>query len=209
MSRGTGDKETAHEATLSFVDQHVPPSPSIATMQPPGADPLAPSSSLFSLRTVFLFALVVRLVPVVLLPQTYFQPDEFWQALEPAHHLVFGSGWLTWEWRKGAYIRGWLWPIVFAGVYKALQMLGLDKSMLLTRGPRLMMAIIAAVTDWYTYRLAGNVLGVGYREAAVRLISFPAQIATDSSFRSSFCRSPTCSTLMRSRDRSARQLRRA
>lgn len=178
-------------------------------MQLPGADPLAPSSPLFSLRAVFLFALVIRLVPAILLPQTYFQPDEFWQALEPAHYLVFGSGWLTWEWRQGGNIRGWLWPVVFACVYKALQMLGLDNSIWLTRAPRLMMAIIAAVTDWYTYRLAGNVLGVGYREAAVRLISFPAQIATDFSFPSSFCRSPTFSTLMRSRDLSARQLRRA
>lgn len=33
------------------------------------------------------------------LPQTFFQPDEFYQALEPAHWLVFGYGHLTWEWR--------------------------------------------------------------------------------------------------------------
>lgn len=33
------------------------------------------------------------------LPQTFFQPDEFYQALEPAHRLVFGYGHLTWEWR--------------------------------------------------------------------------------------------------------------
>jgi hypothetical protein len=31
------------------------------------------------------------------------------------------------------------------------------------------MVILAALTDFYTYRLAGRVLGRGYREAAVRL----------------------------------------
>lgn len=35
----------------------------------------------------------------LLLPHTFFQPDEFWQALEPAHPYVFGNGYLTWEWR--------------------------------------------------------------------------------------------------------------
>lgn len=83
----------------------------------------------------------------LLLPQTYFQPDEFYQALEPAHWLVFGYGHLTWEWRDlplptssgdtaslwwemyrdvvvGGRMRGWLWPGVFAGVYKLLQVIG-------------------------------------------------------------------------------------
>lgn len=43
-------------------------------------------------------ALLVRSLGL-LLPHTYFQPDEFWQALEPAHVRVFGYGFLSWEWR--------------------------------------------------------------------------------------------------------------
>jgi phosphatidylinositol glycan class B len=90
-----------------------------------------------------LLALAIRSLPL-LLPQTYFQPDEFYQALEPAHHLVFGYGHLTWEWLDlpldaskaswweevivGGRMRGWVWPAVFAGVYKVLVMLGLDES---------------------------------------------------------------------------------
>lgn len=88
----------------------------------------------------FVLAGVVRLAQVLLLPQTFFQPDEFYQALEPAHHLVYGYGHLTWEWRdlpgiadgsgwwdevvvKGR-MRSWLWPGVFAAVYKICDLAG-------------------------------------------------------------------------------------
>lgn len=83
----------------------------------------------------------------LLLPHTYFQPDEFYQALEPAHWLVYGYGYLTWEWRdlaidliprdgwKGIYdevvikgrMRSWLWPSVFAGVYEVLRVTGQER----------------------------------------------------------------------------------
>jgi phosphatidylinositol glycan class B len=33
-----------------------------------------------------------------LLVQTYFNPDEYWQGPEVAHHMAFGYGHLTWEW---------------------------------------------------------------------------------------------------------------
>lgn len=98
------------------------------------------------MRRALLTALAIRLLSVLLLPQTFFQPDEYYQALEPAHRLVFGYGFLTWEWRDvpdvlGASpqgwwdqvvvhgrLRSWLWPGVFALVYKAIQVLGLDNT---------------------------------------------------------------------------------
>lgn len=92
-----------------------------------------------------LLALTVRSLSL-LLPHTFFQPDEFYQAFEPAHRLVFGYGHLTWEWRdlphvasgswwvdaiEGGRMRGWIWPGVFAGVYKGLQLSGLDQTSLI------------------------------------------------------------------------------
>lgn len=105
-----------------------------------------------SWRGLFLAALLLR--STSLLSQTFFQPDEFFQALEPAHHLVFGYGQLTWEWRNlpglaedelgqlprwkqvllewsGRRLRGWLWPSVFAVLYWALKTLRLDGTRLL------------------------------------------------------------------------------
>lgn len=78
-------------------------------------------------RSPLYLALAIR--SLSLLRQTFFQPDEFFQALEPAHWLVFRSGYLSWEWRER--IRSWLWPAVFAAVYKALGFAGLEKTALL------------------------------------------------------------------------------
>ncbi len=94
---------------------------------------------------LFLISLLVR--SLSLLSQTFFQPDEFYQSLEPAHHLVFGYGYLTWEWRDlpvmatkngddliqralsglgAGRLRGWSWPGCFALVYWVLKRSGLD-----------------------------------------------------------------------------------
>lgn len=89
-----------------------------------------------------LVALIYRSL-FLLLPRTFFQPDEFYQALEPAHNLVFGYGHLTWEWRDlpsgggggwwdevvvGGRMRSWLWPSIFMGVYQLLRILHLDET---------------------------------------------------------------------------------
>lgn len=102
----------------------------------------------------FLTSLVVRTLLTLPFPHTYFQPDEFYQALEPAHYYVFGYGYLSWEWRDlpwagpfartgssllhgklwdklvqvvaGGRMRGWAWPGVFVVIYQVLKSLGLD-----------------------------------------------------------------------------------
>lgn len=52
-------------------------------------------------RPIFLRdIIIIRLVNAWWLA-TFFQPDEFFQSLEPAWDLAFGSGsgaWLTWVW---------------------------------------------------------------------------------------------------------------
>lgn len=58
--------------------------------------------------------------------QTYFDPDEYWQSLEVAHHSVFGYGFLTWEWQATSKLRGFFHPSLFAILYKILQVLGWD-----------------------------------------------------------------------------------
>lgn len=109
------------------------------------------SSAFIMISSPLLIALFIRSLSL-LLPQTYFQPDEFFQALEPAHNLVFGFGHLTWEWRDlgstqntvavnvlgiddlgNGGMRGWLWPLVFAAVYKILYIANLDHTFLIVR----------------------------------------------------------------------------
>jgi len=75
--------------------------------------------------------------------RTYFNPDEYWQSLEVAYRLVFGTQscviepsvggsladvacYTTWEWHPSLAIRGYLHPLLFAVAYKFLHVLGLD-----------------------------------------------------------------------------------
>lgn len=107
-------------------------------------------SSIFrpaSLHHAFLLALAIRL-PLALLQQTPFQPDETYQALEPAHDIVFGTGFLTWEWQWNAPVQAlsekwaWLgegrlrssaWVGIWAAVYWLLRVLGLDDALIVRR----------------------------------------------------------------------------
>ena len=69
-------------------------------------------------------ALAVRVL-IAVLTQTFFQPDEYFQALEPAHHLVFGYGSLTWEWLHPLPIRSILYPALNVPIYWILKVSGL------------------------------------------------------------------------------------
>ncbi|KAJ9125245.1 hypothetical protein QFC22_000200 [Naganishia vaughanmartiniae] len=200
------------------------------------------------LRTIFLLCIALRAALALFGQKTFFQPDEFYQSLEPAHRLVWGTGFETWEWRGGSgegiadletqmptaksvngnqilpvhptntmagaandseksglqrrilespfwsqfllrrvsrntasggtsapervdgMLRSWVWPLIFALPYWLLKVLRLDQyGPFLVLAPRLPMVLLAALTDFYTYRLAGRVLGKCYREAALFL----------------------------------------
>ncbi|CDO94738.1 unnamed protein product [Kluyveromyces dobzhanskii CBS 2104] len=62
------------------------------------------------LNQLFKCLLVVRCSQAIL-TKTFFQADEFWQALEPAHYMAFGYGELTWEWTFG--LRSYAFPLIF------------------------------------------------------------------------------------------------
>ena len=72
-------------------------------------------------------ALLVR-VAIALSTRTFFQPDEYFQSLEPAYHFVFGYGHLTWEWLTPKPIRSISYPALNIPIYWALKTLGLADS---------------------------------------------------------------------------------
>lgn len=82
---------------------------------------------------------------------TFFQPDEFYQALEPAHKLVYGYGYITWEWHEGlrSSIHVWLYALAYKlfGAY-------LPEEWALYVAPRFVGAIVAAVGETYLYKFA-------------------------------------------------------
>ncbi len=107
-----------------------------------------------------LLAFVLRLANAFVVC-TFFQPDEYFQSLEPAHRLVFGWGYLTWEWHHA--LRSIAHSLLYAIPYTMARMLPYGERTLVLMGPKLVGAAIAASIDLATARLARACFG---REAA-------------------------------------------
>ncbi|BCR83238.1 putative glycosylphosphatidylinositol-alpha 1,2 mannosyltransferase [Aspergillus chevalieri] len=121
--------------------------------------------------TVFLSLIAFRLINALLV-RTFFQPDEFFQSLEPAWQLAFGKdqgAWMTWEWRN--QLRSSLHPLLFAAVYRVAALLAFVlrlsptlRANLLIAAPKTAQAVIAAVGDFYTWKFARRIHGDGSRK---------------------------------------------
>ncbi|PPS10393.1 hypothetical protein GOBAR_AA10254 [Gossypium barbadense] len=116
------------------------------------AEAKSQKKSPYSLKDVFLTCLGFRMLNALLI-QTYFNPDEHWQALEVAHRIAFGYGHLTWEWEEG--IRSYLHPMMFALFYKLLALLRLDIPCVMIKAPRLLQSIFSALfsqlANWFMF----------------------------------------------------------
>lgn len=73
---------------------------------------------------MFVKFLLLR-VFMALMSWGYFVPDEVWQSVEVAHKLVFGNGYLTWEWHHG--LRSYLHPGLFSILFFIMELFGLDQ----------------------------------------------------------------------------------
>ncbi|KAH5143242.1 mannosyltransferase [Parastagonospora nodorum] len=145
-----------------------------ATTAAPPTPPL--TSYRDSALGIFALLLAFRIANALTL-RTFFQPDEFFQSLEPAWQLAFGedsNAWITWEWRT--QLRSSLHPGLFAVVYriaaKLADICGLTlpaKAELLLVTPKVTQAVFAAVLDCYTWKLAEKAYGRGSRTAMVTL----------------------------------------
>ncbi|KAJ7582998.1 glycosyltransferase family 22 protein [Mycena floridula] len=123
--------------------------------------------------TSLFLPLAVRLL-IALFTRTYFQPDEYFQALEPAHHIVFGYGHLTWEWLSPHPIRSIIYPALNVPVYWVLKSTGLDSiafwgDWLLIACPRLLHGALAALTDIGLCHLTRRTIGERYVSTALFL----------------------------------------
>lgn len=126
---------------------------------------------------MFLFFCVFRIVNVFLI-QSKFDPDEYWQQLEPAYCEVFMKAGnpcpgLTWEWKrrppsteinslsdflevgmKGP-LRSYASILPTLIFYHAIKYFGLDSPWAVARGPVFLNAIlVAAPTDWSVWYLS-------------------------------------------------------
>ena len=98
----------------------------------------------------FWIIVIFRIINICFI-RTWFVPDEYWQSLEVAHHMIFGFGYLTWEWKEG--LRSYFHPLIFSGLYKILYFLNLDNNLFLIQfSPRLLQAFLSSISDWCFYQ---------------------------------------------------------
>lgn len=108
---------------------------------------------------IFALFLLIRIASIIFV-QTFYEADEYWQSLEVAHKVVFGYGYLTWEWIEG--IRSYIYPLIFAAVYQILYYIGLDTPLFLIYAPRFLEALLSAYSDLCFYRWSGELKWAAY-----------------------------------------------
>ena len=98
-------------------------------------------------------AFFIRVLLAWYLPGAW-RPDEFFQYLEPAHRLSYGTGIITWEWRVG--IRSWLVPGFFALLMDIGQTLGIENILFFIRVCLSFFSLcVPGVFFWYGWRKGG------------------------------------------------------
>ncbi|KAK8028010.1 GPI mannosyltransferase 3, partial [Apiospora marii] len=154
----TEDSSAAETGSTRASPQHVAP--------PGAACPATDNKRTQQVRDALSMLFGFRLLNALCL-RTFFQPDEYYQALEPAWNIAFGLGsgpWMTWEWQY--YLRSSLHPGLFslgytltASYMSSMRLSPHYTGIALVAVPKVMQAGIAALTDWYAWRLAEKLYG--------------------------------------------------
>jgi phosphatidylinositol glycan class B len=84
-------------------------------------------------------------------------PDQIFQTLEPAHHLAFGYGIVTWEWRDG--LRSWVFPGLLAAIMRTTAWLSPNSQLYLT-SVQFLLATWSVTTVWFGYAWSERTKGL-------------------------------------------------
>ncbi|KAL5635812.1 hypothetical protein ACGC1H_004568 [Rhizoctonia solani] len=110
----------------------------------------------------------IRLL-IALSTRGFFQPDEYFQALEPAYRVVFGSGHLTWEWTANPPIRSFVYPALFVPAYASVKAMHLEDTVALIWAPKFVQVVFASVGDLALYQIARSLFTNAHGDAVLFL----------------------------------------
>ncbi|OTB06835.1 glycosyltransferase family 22 protein [Hypoxylon sp. CI-4A] len=136
-----------------------------ATKQPSSSKSPVSSLIVAQAREALAVIFAIRLINALCV-RTFFQPDEYFQSLEPAWQMVFGEdsgAWITWEWKH--QLRSSIHPTIFAIGYWIVQSFGgagmapTVKAKWFIAAPKVLQAGFASLSDWYSWRLAEKLYG--------------------------------------------------
>ena len=112
-------------------------------------------------------AVLLRLCPVIFWPSLDWG-DEVYQALEPAHRLVFGTGLVTWEFVAG--IRSWILPGAISVVFAAARAIGAGPAVYLP-AVAICAALLSLVPVVFTFAWCRREFGVWPAVAAAAVVA--------------------------------------
>ncbi|KAI1854624.1 hypothetical protein JX266_000742 [Neoarthrinium moseri] len=154
-------KEDATEGVVQGVSAAAPDQ-----AQDAPACPMRQNAVASQLKDALAVLFAIRLINALCV-RTFFQPDEYFQALEPAWQMVFGpdsGAWMTWEWQN--QLRSSLHPGVFAVGYtimgnyvSSIPMPAHYGAYAFLAVPKVMQAGFAALSDWFAWRLGERLFG--------------------------------------------------
>jgi hypothetical protein len=131
---------------------------------------------------VFLVACVARMLGAILAPGIH-HPDEVFQSLEQAHRVIFGYGFVPWEFEHG--IRSWLLPGAVAAAMRVGLLFGEGPQAYLTAVQVMLSALGAAAATCiflWTLRLFGllpALLGAVFPVFAPEMVYFAPRALTE------------------------------
>lgn len=99
-------------------------------------------------NALILFYLVILRVINALTINTFFQPDEYFQSLEPAHQFTYGFGDVTWEWTSN--LRSFNYPMIFHICFLLNEYLGFG-SLGVVLLPKILQGVISGISEYHLY----------------------------------------------------------
>ncbi|VDN84789.1 unnamed protein product [Brugia pahangi] len=115
-----------------------------------------PKRNIMPAKSILLYALIAFRIINVFLVRTYFVPDELFQSVEIAHWAVYGTGYLSWEWM--ASLRSVLHPFMISLLYFLGHKFVIDSNLFIIQSPRVLHALLFALSDYCYYKLAKRIL---------------------------------------------------
>ena len=106
-----------------------------------------PNNTYYLISIIF----IIRSIQSYLLT-TFLHPDEYWQSSEIAHNIIYGYGYITWEWQSYAKIRGFIHPLLIAFIFKILNILNIDNQFIIDVTPKIIFVFVAVITDFALYK---------------------------------------------------------
>ncbi len=97
-------------------------------------------------------------------------PDEIFQYLEQAHRLVYGYGFVPWEYRFGT--RNWLLPGILAAPLFAFRSLGLDQPSVYVPAIKCLCALLSVTAVYSCYVIGRNLFDEGTARLAAVFSAF-------------------------------------